>query len=107
MSLIVGVLAITAALANPIQVYRMRRRILQYINRISGALVLLVGLYVGYYGVYEVRIFSDNANPDDPVIAAAARVQSTLASWVHRHGDFSVALGVGGASAGRVRVDLA
>ena len=87
-SLIVGVLAIAAALANPIRVYRMRRRILQYTNRISGALVLLVGLYVGYYGVYEVRIFSANANPDDPVIAAAARVQGTLASWVYGHGAY-------------------
>lgn len=87
MSLIVGVLAIAAAFANPIGVYRMRR-ILPYINRISGALVLLVGLYVGYYGVYEVRIFSGNAKPDDPVIAGAARVQSTVAGWVHGHGGY-------------------
>jgi cytochrome c biogenesis protein CcdA len=84
MSLIVGVLAIAVAFANPIAVHRMRR-ILPYINRISGALVMLFGLYVGYYGVYEVRVFSANGNPNDPVIAAAARVQSTLASWVHRH----------------------
>jgi cytochrome c biogenesis protein CcdA len=87
MSLIVGVLAIAAAFANPIGVYRMRR-ILPYINRISGALVLLVGLYVAYYGVYEVRIFSANAKPDDPVIAGAARVQSTVAGWVHAHGGY-------------------
>jgi hypothetical protein len=87
MSLIVGVLAITAAFANPIGVYRMRR-IMPYINRISGALVMLVGLYVSYYGVYEVRVFSADPNPNDPVIAAAVLVQGTLASWAHRDGAY-------------------
>ena len=34
------------------------RRILPYVNRISGVLLVIVGLYVGYYGVYELRLFS-------------------------------------------------
>jgi hypothetical protein len=87
MSLIVGVLAIAAAFANPIGVYRMRR-ILPYINRSGGALVLLVGLYVGYYGVYEVRLFSGSAAPDDPVITGAGRVQGAVVMWVHGHGGY-------------------
>jgi cytochrome c biogenesis protein CcdA len=87
MSLIVGVLAIAAAFANPIGMYRMRR-ILPYINRIGGALVLIVGLYVAYYGVYEIRIFNGAAAPDDPVIATAGRIQSTLVMWVHGHGGY-------------------
>ncbi len=87
MSLIVGVLAIAAALANPVGVYRMRR-ILPYINRFGGALVLLVGFYVSYYGVYEVRIFNGTAAPDDPVITAAGRIQNSLATWVHSHGGY-------------------
>lgn len=87
MSLIVGVLAIAAAFANPVGVYRMRR-ILPYVNRFGGALVLLVGLYVGYYGVYEVRIFNGTASPDDPVITAAGRIQGALATWVHGHGGY-------------------
>ena len=62
------------------------RRILPYINRISGALLVLVGLYVGYYGFYEVRLFTANGNPNDAVIAAAGRVQGVLAGWVHQHG---------------------
>jgi hypothetical protein len=87
MSLIVGVLAIAAAFANPIGMYRMRR-ILPYINRIGGALVLIVGLYVAYYGVYEIRIFNGTAAPDDPVISAAGRIQSALVMWVHAHGGY-------------------
>ena len=87
MSLIVGVLAIAAAFANPVGVYRMRR-ILPYINRFGGALVLLVGLYVGYYGVYEVRVFSGTAAPDDPVITEAGRIQGAVVMWVHGHGGY-------------------
>lgn len=87
MSLIVGVLAIAAAFANPVGVYRMRR-ILPYTNRFGGALVLLVGLYVGYYGAYEVRVFSGTAAPGDPVITAAGRIQGALLAWVHGHGGY-------------------
>ncbi|MCX2929774.1 cytochrome c biogenesis CcdA family protein [Mycobacterium sp. CVI_P3] len=87
MSLIVGVLAIAAAFANPIGIYRMRR-ILPYINRIGGAFVVIVGLYVAYYGVYEVRLFSGSATAEDPVIATAGRLQSALATWVHEHGGY-------------------
>lgn len=85
LTLVVGVLAITAASASSALIDRMRR-ILPYINRISGALLVLVGLYVGYYGRYEVRLFNAGGNPEDSVIAAAARLQSVLVGWVHRHG---------------------
>jgi len=84
-TLIVGVLALAAALTNSAVVDRMRR-IVPYVNRISGALLVLVGSYVGYYGLYEIRLFAGMDNPDDPVIAAAARVQGAIAGWVHQHG---------------------
>jgi cytochrome c biogenesis protein CcdA len=85
LTLVVGVLAVAAASASSALVNRVRR-ILPYVNRISGALLVLVGLYVGYYGLYEVRLLSARANPSDSVIAAAGRVQGVLAGWVHRHG---------------------
>ena len=84
-TLIVGVLALAAALTNSAVVDRMRR-IVPYVNRISGALLVLVGSYVGYYGLYEIRLFAGIDNPNDPVIAAAARVQGAIAGWVHQHG---------------------
>jgi cytochrome c biogenesis protein CcdA len=84
-SLVVGVLAIAVAFASSTLIERMRR-ILPYVNRIGGALLVLVGLYVGYYGLYEVRLFSAHGNPNDPVIAAAGRLQGRLAGWVHQHG---------------------
>ncbi|MGA8123520.1 MAG: cytochrome c biogenesis CcdA family protein [Mycobacterium sp.] len=83
--LLVGVMAVAVAFASTALIDRMRR-ILPYINRISGALLIAVGLYVGYYGLYEVRLFVLNGSPTDPVIAAAGRLQSALAGWVHQHG---------------------
>jgi cytochrome c biogenesis protein CcdA len=84
-TLVVGVLAVAAALASSAAVEQMRR-IVPYVNRISGALLIAVGLYVGYYGLYEIRLFTANGNPADPVIAAAGRVQGAIAGWVHQHG---------------------
>ena len=45
------------ALASSAMIDRMRR-VLPYVNRISGVVLVVVGLYVGYYGVYEMRLFS-------------------------------------------------
>lgn len=83
--LLVGVLAIAVALARSAVIDRMRR-ILPYVNRISGVLLIVVGCYVGYYGLYEVRLFDLQGSPADPVVAAAGRLQGVLAGWVHRHG---------------------
>ncbi len=84
-ALVVGALAVAVALAGSALVDRMRR-ILPYVNRIGGAVLILVGLYVGYYGYYEVRLFNAGGSPEDPVIAAAGRLQGAIAGWVHRHG---------------------
>ena len=84
-TLVVGVLAMAAALANSATVDRVRR-IVPYVNRISGALLVVVGVYVGYYGLYEIRLFTGNGNPEDPVVAAAGRLQGAIAGWVHQHG---------------------
>lgn len=84
-ALVVAVLAVAVALASAAAIDRMRR-VLPYVNRISGAVLLLVGLYVAYFGWYELRLFSGAGSADDPVIAAAGRVQRTLAGWVYEHG---------------------
>jgi cytochrome c biogenesis protein CcdA len=83
--LVVGALAVAAALASSAVVDRLRR-IVPYLTRISGALLVMVGFYVSYYGLYEVRLFTAGGDPDDPVIVAAVRLQGAAAGWVHRHG---------------------
>jgi hypothetical protein len=91
-ALIVGALAVAAAFASSSLVDQMRR-ILPYINRIGGLLLVLVGLYVAYYGFYEVRLLA-NGNPDDPVIAAAGQLQRNIAGWVHQHGGWPWIIGL-------------
>jgi len=81
MTLVVGVLATATALASTSVTTRLRRA-LPHINRIAGALLVVVGLYVAYYGVYEVRLFQYGGDADDPVIAGAAEIQQRLAGWV-------------------------
>jgi len=88
LTLVVGVLAIAAAIAGSALADRLRR-VLPFVNRIGGVLLVLVGLYVAYYGVYELRLFNafdGKANPQDVVIASAGRLQGALAGWVHQHG---------------------
>jgi cytochrome c biogenesis protein CcdA len=84
-TVVVGTLAVATAFASSALAERMRR-VLPLVNRLSGVLLIAVGLYVGYYGVYEVRLFEAHGNPQDPVVAGAARLQGTLAGWVYRHG---------------------
>jgi cytochrome c biogenesis protein CcdA len=85
LTLVIGALAVAAAVASSAIVNRLRR-ILPYVNRISGALLVLVGLYVGYYALYEIRLHNANGLEPDPLLAAAGRVQGPVAGWVHQHG---------------------
>ena len=97
LTLIVGVLAVGAATASSALADRLRR-LLPLVNRISGVLLVLVGLYVGYYGLYELRLFSATTNAasvsQDAVINAAGRLQGLLAGWVHQHGAWPWAVGL-------------
>jgi cytochrome c biogenesis protein CcdA len=102
-ALVVGVLAVAVALASSSMVDRMRA-MLPHINRISGLILVVVGLYVGYYGFYEIRLFTANGSAEDPVVSAAGRIQRALAGWVYTHGAWPwlLALGVLSAAAAAV-----
>lgn len=84
-AVIVGALAVSIAFASSALLNRIRR-ILPYVNRISGVLLVVVGAYVAYYGGYEIRLFHASGDPADPVVGAAGRLQGALAGWVHEHG---------------------
>jgi cytochrome c biogenesis protein CcdA len=84
-ALVVGTLAVAAAFTSAALSARLRN-VLPVINRIGGFLVILVGLYVAYYGTYELRLLHGYASTEDTVISVAGRVQSAVAGWVHSHG---------------------
>lgn len=77
MGLVVAVLATAVALAQQ-AVVAQARRLLPYVNRLSGLLLLVAGLYVAYYGWYELRVFGGD-DASDPVVDAARDVQGRLA----------------------------
>ncbi len=81
MSITVGVAAVAVALMGSAASSALRR-VLPYVGRIAGVIVLLTGLYVSYYGLYEIRLFFADADPEDPVVGAAGAVQSWLAARV-------------------------
>jgi cytochrome c-type biogenesis protein len=107
MGVVVAVLAVAAALASA-TVSRGVRRLLPYIGRISGALLVVTGGYVAYYGVYELRLYHADGDPVDPIVDGAATVQGTLSDWLRTTGPswLAVALAVlvGGVLLARRRV---
>jgi len=81
MTITIGVAALAVALVGT-AADGVMRRVLPHIGRIAGVVVLLTGLYVTYYGYYEIRLYFLDAGPDDPIVAFAGRIQSWLVQRV-------------------------
>nr|WP_260407678.1 cytochrome c biogenesis protein CcdA [Planomonospora venezuelensis] len=90
MGAVVTLLSLAVALAHGAAVARMRR-VLPHVPRISGGLLLPAGLYVAYYGWYELRVLA-GSSADDPIVGAVTAVQGAVAAGVE-------ALGAGGIAA--------
>lgn len=80
MGLVVGAAAVAVALARHGVLDRIRRAG-SVLPRIAGALLLVAGAYVAWYGAWELRVLHSGAG-SDPVVQSAARVQQWLASSV-------------------------
>jgi cytochrome c biogenesis protein CcdA len=66
MGLVITTLTVAIALARDGLLQRMRRA-LPFLNRGAGALLVLAGLYVAYYGYWEIRILAGHDVPEGPV----------------------------------------
>lgn len=80
MGLVVGTAAVSVAVARRGVLDRVRRAG-SVLRRLTGALLLVAGAYVAWYGAWELRVLYDDAG-SDPVVEAAARLQQWLASTV-------------------------
>jgi cytochrome c-type biogenesis protein len=76
MGAVVGVLALSVALAQA-QVVRAMRGAGRVLPRVAGGLVLLAGVYVAWYGWFELRVLA-GSSVSDPVVDRALAVQGTL-----------------------------
>lgn len=81
MTVLVGVLAVSAALASSGAVGR-ARALMPIIGRIGGAVMILMGLYVAYYGVVELRTNFGGASASDPIVDAFIGVQNQVSRAV-------------------------
>jgi cytochrome c-type biogenesis protein len=79
MGSLVVFLTIATALART-SVARSLRRVLPFVHRVSALLLLASGLYVAYYGWYELRIRSKIRR--DPVVDYFTRRQAQLSNWI-------------------------
>ncbi|MFE7763887.1 cytochrome c biogenesis CcdA family protein [Streptomyces sp. NPDC057438] len=89
MGLIVGVASLTVALTRTTAVTRLRR-LGAIAPRLGGGLLLLVGVYVAYYGWYEIRALRDPTT--DPVIDTAATAQRAVAGTLDAAGPAVIAV---------------
>jgi hypothetical protein len=89
MALLVGSVALAVALARASFVHRLRRAAPALI-RVGGAVLALAGAYVAWYGWYELRVFA-GGSASDPVVDAAARVQSAVVTALDAAGPAVVA----------------
>jgi cytochrome c-type biogenesis protein len=94
MGLVVGTASLAVALARLSVVDRLRRAT-PVLVRVGGAVALLAGAYVAWYGWYELRVFAGDTGAD-PVIDAAAAVQSAVAGWLGSLGAAVIAVGFAG-----------
>lgn len=76
MGTVVGALALAVALAQT-QVVRAMRSAGRVVPRVAGGLVLVAGLYVAWYGWFELRVLAGTTT-SDPVIDRALAVQGAL-----------------------------
>jgi cytochrome c biogenesis protein CcdA len=84
MGLVVGLLAMLVALARETAVRR-TRAVLPYISRASGALLLIAGLYVAYYGWYELRLYA-GGTADDPIVGLVTEAHGQVTTWLNAAG---------------------
>ena len=80
MGIVVLILALFVAAARNNWVYRIRNSQL-VIGKISGIILIAVGIYVAWYGWYEIRVLGGDNSPD-PLISYGTRIQSGITSWV-------------------------
>jgi cytochrome c biogenesis protein CcdA len=86
MGLVIGVTAVAVALVRVSAVARLRRAA-AFAPRLGGAVLIAAGLYVAWYGWYEIRLAGDRRLAGtDPVVNAAGEVQRSISALVDRVG---------------------
>jgi len=90
MGAVLMALTLAVALARRSLVSGMRRA-LPYVARASGALLVVAGAYVAYYGWYEIAVSRDVDAPAGPV-AFVTGLSGDVSTWVQGTGTVRIGL---------------
>jgi cytochrome c-type biogenesis protein len=90
MGLVLMVLTMAIALAEQGLVRNMRR-VLPYVHRASGALLVLAGLYVAYYGWYELRV-RDGDTSGGAIATWVFDLNAQVSNWIQDVGPVRIGL---------------
>lgn len=93
----VVLLALTLAIALARQgLVRTLRGALPYVNRIAGALLIVAGLYMVYFGWYELRVRDGSGDPGGPA-SAMFDLNGSIQGWITRTGPMRIGIVLGAA----------
>jgi cytochrome c-type biogenesis protein len=90
MGLVLMALTLAVALARQGLVHTMKR-VIPYVNRISGGLLVVAGLYVAYYGWYQRRVDQGDFSVGGPASWVSAR-NADVSSWIQQVGPERIGL---------------
>ena len=93
MGLVLMVITMALALARKSLVTHLRR-IVPYVNRIAAALLVLAGMYVTYYGWYELRLAGGETSGGG-LARLMSDLQSSITRWVNDVGAGRIGLVLG------------
>ncbi len=92
MALLLIALTVTLALARQGLLAKLRRA-LPYIARVSGAIMLITGAYLAWYGVYEIRLIQQgNQNATSGPVGLVTGWSSDVSNWLNSFEPVQVAL---------------
>lgn len=91
MGAVIWTLTIAVALARTSVATNMRK-VLPWVNRISGVLLVLSGVYLIIYGWWEIQALRGNA-PENSLVSFFEDMQSGIVTWINQTG--ATRLGVG------------
>ena len=91
MTLVLLVLTVSLGMARQGMVRRLRQA-LPYINRVSGVIIIIAGLYLAHYGWYERRVRAGDGGDGSSAVDTVTGWSADISHWVNEVG--SVRLGL-------------
>jgi cytochrome c biogenesis protein CcdA len=81
MGSVITFLTISLAMART-NIARDLRRVLPYVSRVSGLMLILAGLYLVNYGIWELRVL-DDPTVTNPAVEWFERLQTDVTGWIN------------------------